>query len=214
MKAVLFAGVGVVAALMLAIPASANGQAPVGDSASGSADGCLVRPENGCVGEDVFLSLDVRSGPAGEDPTGRVTWITTLTIAPDTVAESVTQASCLSVSGKVAIIGVSGTQTFLGFGQPVAGLIRVTDGGGPDSGEDSFEFATGVGDPQLPGPTDCSSFPTGGPTAVNTLGDLTVIDSSPLPTSRNQCNNGGWRNYPGFKNQGQCIAFVERGSKT
>jgi hypothetical protein len=49
---------------------------------------------------------------------------------------------------------------------------------------------------------------------VNTTGDLTVIDSSPLPTSRNQCNNGGWRNYPGFKNQGQCIAFVERGSKT
>jgi hypothetical protein len=126
----------------------------------------------------------------------------------------VTQASCLSVSGKVAVIGVSGVQTFLGFGMPVAGLIRVTDGGGPDSGEDSFEFATRAGDPQVPGPTDCSSFPTGGQTAVNTTGDLTVIDSSPLPTSRNQCRNGGWRNYGArFENQGQCVSFVAKGGK-
>ena len=34
-----------------------------------------------------------------------------------------------------------------------------------------------------------------------------------LPTDKDQCKNGGWRNYPGFKNQGQCIAFVQRGPK-
>ena len=28
------------------------------------------------------------------------------------------------------------------------------------------------------------------------------------PTSRNQCMNGGWMNYPQFKNQGQCVAYV------
>jgi hypothetical protein len=29
-----------------------------------------------------------------------------------------------------------------------------------------------------------------------------------LPTSKAQCTNGGWRDFPQFKNQGQCIAFV------
>lgn len=33
----------------------------------------------------------------------------------------------------------------------------------------------------------------------------------PLPTSKAQCKNGGWRNYPQFKNQGQCVSFVETG---
>jgi 6-phosphogluconolactonase (cycloisomerase 2 family) len=28
------------------------------------------------------------------------------------------------------------------------------------------------------------------------------------PTSKDQCKHGGWRNFPQFKNQGQCIAFV------
>jgi hypothetical protein len=26
-----------------------------------------------------------------------------------------------------------------------------------------------------------------------------------------QCKGGGWRNFPQFKNQGQCIAFVNHG---
>jgi hypothetical protein len=33
-----------------------------------------------------------------------------------------------------------------------------------------------------------------------------------FPTSKAQCMNGGWRDYGStFKNQGQCIAFVEHG---
>src|SRR5205823_5299008 len=28
------------------------------------------------------------------------------------------------------------------------------------------------------------------------------------PTSKDQCKNGGWQNYPQFKNQGQCVSFV------
>ena len=30
----------------------------------------------------------------------------------------------------------------------------------------------------------------------------------PAPTSKELCKDGGWRNYPQFKNQGQCVAFV------
>jgi YVTN family beta-propeller protein len=35
-----------------------------------------------------------------------------------------------------------------------------------------------------------------------------------VPTSKDQCKNGGWRNFPQFHNQGQCVAFIERGSKS
>ena len=34
-----------------------------------------------------------------------------------------------------------------------------------------------------------------------------------LPNSKEDCKKGGWRNYPQFKNQGQCIVFVHRGPK-
>ena len=33
-------------------------------------------------------------------------------------------------------------------------------------------------------------------------------------TSKSQCKNGGWRNFPQFRNQGQCVSFVERQSQT
>jgi hypothetical protein len=31
------------------------------------------------------------------------------------------------------------------------------------------------------------------------------------PSTRSECKNGGWRNFPRFKNQGKCIAFVNYG---
>jgi hypothetical protein len=30
-----------------------------------------------------------------------------------------------------------------------------------------------------------------------------------VPTNKEQCKHGGWHNFPKFKNQGQCVAFVE-----
>jgi hypothetical protein len=39
-------------------------------------------------------------------------------------------------------------------------------------------------------------------------GDIAVHDAEPL--SKDQCKNGGWAQF-GFKNQGQCVAFVQRG---
>ena len=38
-----------------------------------------------------------------------------------------------------------------------------------------------------------------------------MVAVSPLPrvpTSKNQCTNGGWRNFPRFKNQGDCVSYV------
>jgi hypothetical protein len=33
------------------------------------------------------------------------------------------------------------------------------------------------------------------------------------PTSKAQCLHGGWRNFPQFKNQGDCVSFVASGGK-
>jgi hypothetical protein len=35
-----------------------------------------------------------------------------------------------------------------------------------------------------------------------------VTDTRPLPTTKDQCKNGGWRSYGVFKNQGDCVSFV------
>jgi hypothetical protein len=34
------------------------------------------------------------------------------------------------------------------------------------------------------------------------------------PTSKDQCKNNGWKNFPQFKNQGQCVSFVESQRRT
>jgi DNA-binding beta-propeller fold protein YncE len=38
---------------------------------------------------------------------------------------------------------------------------------------------------------------------------IAVTPLAHLPTSKDQCKNGGWRNFPQFKNQGSCVSFVE-----
>ena len=45
---------------------------------------------------------------------------------------------------------------------------------------------------------------------VETAGGTTVFDFEAAPTSRDDCKNGGWADY-GFRNQGQCIRFVNTG---
>jgi hypothetical protein len=43
-----------------------------------------------------------------------------------------------------------------------------------------------------------------------TLTQSLFVDCS-TPASKEECKNGGWRNFPQFENQGQCIAFVNHG---
>jgi hypothetical protein len=58
-------------------------------------------------------------------------------------------------------------------------------------------------------PTDCSaSFAVAGQ-PLN--GRAVVFDAPLVPTSKGQCKNGGWLNFPQFKNQGDCVSFVETG---
>jgi DNA-binding beta-propeller fold protein YncE len=52
------------------------------------------------------------------------------------------------------------------------------------------------------------------PASVAAGGFPNAVAVSPpprVPTSKEQCKNGGWRDFPQFRNQGQCIAFVNHG---
>ena len=62
-------------------------------------------------------------------------------------------------------------------------------------------------------------FSIGGSTPVNELGFIYAFSGPPaggtqqlvatcLPTNKDQCKNGSWRNYGVFKNQGDCVSFV------
>ena len=207
MRSVTRTAAGLAAAVLLAAVPPASAQAPAGDSVTGGLF-------DGDTGLQIF-ALDAHSGPSGENPTGTLEWHVGGGLGPTWLAT----VSCLSVNANTAVIGFSGTFRFLGEQSPTAGLIRVVDGGGPASGLDSFEWAETQGPPDgapIPGPTDCSSYPAGfapSGSGVNQEGDITVIDALALPTTKEQCKNGGWRNYPGFKNQGDCVSFVARGGK-
>jgi hypothetical protein len=207
------AALGIVAtALMLAGSSPARAQTPVGDSVVGRIVE-LGEPPARIAGAEI----DVHSGPSGESPTGTASWGAGGAGAFSTASV----ITCLAVTDRTAIVGFSGTSFFFSDESPIAGLLRVVDGGGPNSRQDTFEWAEihgAFGGPPIPGPTDCSSYPSSfpfvfGPPVVNVEGDLVVTDSQPSPTSKEQCKNGGWRTYGVFKNQGDCVSFVATGGK-
>jgi hypothetical protein len=90
---------------------------------------------------------------------------------------------------------------FLATGPPVPTIVDSTTVVNPD-GTASFRpgIASGVYDVVL----------VRRGTFFEPLGTLQIGNCT--PTSKEQCKNGGWRNFLGFKNEGQCIAFVKHGS--
>jgi hypothetical protein len=130
--------------------------------------------------------LTATSGPNGEDPTGEIRFNFSQQIFDSG------PVTCLAVSGDTAIF--SFRSEFLGG---VIVTVQVVD----DS-PDTFSILAVGG-------IDCSpSSPT--TTLPLTSGDITVVDAQPPPTTKGQCTNDGWEGF-GFKNQGLCVAFVERG---
>ena len=207
--------------LMLLVPGAAGAQAPSGDSVTGQATDCLLLA---CEPEGMHLRFDVRSGPAGENPTGTVSFREFIIENQDQAADL--EVTCLRVNGNVAIIGGSGRGSSSRYDLAYAGLIRVVDGGSA-VGHDTIQLAI-IGEmidqdtTSLPGPTDCSSFPSSfAPPPpyvphpyVNDIGDVVVSDARRSPASKADCQQGRWRDYGDtFKNQGQCVAFVKRGPK-
>jgi hypothetical protein len=134
--------------------------------------------------------FDVHSGPSGENPTGQVSF----RFADTGEVFFAGPVTCLDVSGNFAILTVASTQ----FG---AVGLEVTDS---PAGDLIRAIPTGI--------STCA--PLG--SAVNfpvISGDVVVVDAPALPTSKDQCKNGGWRSYGVFKNQGDCVSFVATGGK-
>jgi len=210
MKRVLVVALGLIGATFAA---TAQAQVLGQDSVVGSAHDCAASGPCPAVPSTVTLftawTADAHSDPGGRNPSGTMTW--TDRIAGDSLRTDAF-VTCLSVTGRVAIIGVAGTTTSARFSYslPIAGLLRITDGGGPASSLDTFERAIQSPIPPLPppsAPTDCSSFPAGTAVFYNEQGDLVVHDSPPLPATKAQCDRGAWRQYD-FKSHGECVRFV------
>jgi hypothetical protein len=95
---------------------------------------------------------------------------------------------------------------------PVSGIAQIVDNGPAVAGisrdliveHDALDSTT---------PPDCSAA---GPRPMGTgptFGDYVVTDAPALPTTKDQCKNGGWRNFGVFKNQGDCVSFVATGGR-
>jgi hypothetical protein len=157
----------------------------------------------GSVGSIFDIQVDAHSGPSGENPGGFASMHTIVQVQVMSQTFNVDvrisgPVTCLNVTGNAAVIKIDATAD-PGFGLGVVEIDLVDNGG---SGSDLFGVL------RLPSsPTDCSS---GAADAVPLDGRAVVFDAKPLPTTKEQCMNGGWKQI-GFKNEGLCLAFVNRG---
>jgi hypothetical protein len=180
-------------AALLVVGASASAQTQARDSVSGTVHVALppAPPEFGTL-----QTFDVSSGPSGENPTGVITFV----LLPFGIATDY-PITCLAVNGNAATVGLAD----LVF-PDLAGYTQVVDGG-PGGVDQLGTVGSGPA-------TDCPKPPISFVSTFNIVsGDLVVVDAQPSPTSKDQCENGGWRNFPGFKNQGNCVSFVATGGR-
>ena len=171
-------------AAVLALPVPAWGQSATEDSVTGSG-----RTQDGLLS---LIDVDIQSDPDGANPRGEISFqaFDILLAGPVT---------CLDVTGNRAVIGF--TDEVFGFGDFIAVAIDNRPAGSTAGPADEFLAARATTSPvdcaaQLPSPL------AGGPLAE---GDVAVIDAPVRPTSKEQCKHGGWRSFPGFRNQGDCL---------
>jgi hypothetical protein len=144
--------------------------------------------------DSTIFALNATSGPSGENPSGLVRF--------DTVFGHFHlggPVTCLAVNGNTATISFPSQMDFPGDTITVEVV---------DDQPDTWAFADST-ETEGRAPTDCSPL-SGAPEVQRgplSSGDFTVVDAQ-APTTKDQCKNGGWHNYPRFKNQGQCVAFV------
>jgi len=196
----------------LAVPASASavstltGETLVGSNPSGGSAGCP---------SPTFSVSGTATGPpyAGTFSEGGG-WTVNSFPAPDTFAATFT-----ITSGSTTITGSKA-----GPNQPGdrAGCGQSTFGNSFSSIPYTATIQTPNGNFHDEGLSDVSVF-LGAPRPCNPCNRASLVEtftsslSAPIllpPTNKDQCKNNGWKNYPQFKNQGQCVSFVESHSQT
>jgi hypothetical protein len=187
----------------LAVPSASSAQMPAPQPTQDTVVGgaTILSPFRG-------LSVNAHSDPDGSNPSGEAS-------AGARSTYSVTgHVTCMTVVGNRATVGFAVDSGFSVFGN-LGHLIFVEDNGSPGAGRDlANDVEAAVPPTSCPAPTDEDLVPFPfipiRPQPIEG-GDITVVDAPLRPTSKDQCKNSGWRDFPEFKNQGQCIAFVERG---
>src|SRR4051794_7172799 len=96
----LFLSVAVAVVVLAYLPAAGQAQSPAGDTVAGGFSDNLTFLRS--------LGVEAHSGPSGEQPTGTVFWHFGGGLGPTWSG----RITCLSVTGKTAIIGYSGTERF------------------------------------------------------------------------------------------------------
>jgi hypothetical protein len=195
----------------LALPGVAAAQAPVEDRVVGSG--------NLPGAATITFTVDVHSGPSGENPAGTFTYDYLDPHFQGSFLDA--RVTCLDVRGRRAILGVTGTIRLSGsvfFPEPppapfpAASYVSFADngtfpGGGVEAVVDAME------PPDLTGPTSpvaltgCADAALPEPLTPNVIGELTVTDAPAAPRSKDDCKHGGFARF-GFKNQGRCVASV------
>lgn len=176
-------GVAVVASAF-ACGGVSEAQIPAQDSVTGTA-------ATGFGRSLVEFTFDVHSGPSGENPTGTVAFHGTL------VDFGPLDISCVRVSDNDASMIVLAPEPNL-FPPGIA--VSVEDNG---PGQDSIGW-----EPLAELPSDCP-LPSGILGSTTISGDVTVTDALAHPTSKDQCEKGGWAQF-GFNNRKQCVRSVRQ----
>jgi hypothetical protein len=216
MRRVLFL-LGMAATALLGGPGSSSAQAPAGDSViasvSTAVDPDFAAGRLGCC--SYAFSIDAHSGALGEAPGGQVhVAFGGRGVDPYDFAGHVT---CLAVNGNQAVIGVVVDENPHPAGPTVGQEVTLfaADNRGPTTPTgtvhpDADRFGLVLNRP------GCPAFPV--PPESEELyyvyaGDIAIHDAEPLPTSKDQCKNGGWQTFGIFKNQGDCVSFVATGGE-
>ena len=168
--------------------------------------------ENGASGFQTGADIDVnnrtngqvRVGPSDGNTGGEI--VQTFVGVPDATADAGPIDVTFTVDGTA---DPAGCATNVADVASAEGCLTLEIDGFPTL-TDSYGSITGSG-----GPSEFSGGATPGWEVYNseqgkTGFDLTITPAEVPLTNKDQCKNSGWQEY-GFKNQGQCVRFVETG---
>jgi YVTN family beta-propeller protein len=169
---------------------SPQGRASVVEAYDVAAGGLLFLKNHGVVGTGGDLPIAVAVNPDGKS------------------VYVVNDASANLALYEVAADGTLTPNGSIGAGSGPAGIAVNPDGKSvyvtnsiADTVSQYDVSANGVLRFKSPGFVPVGTHPEG----------IAVTPLPRVPTSKDQCKSGGWRIFPQFKNQGDCVRFVETG---